>query len=435
MARISYIQEQDHPELAGLIERVRGGRDGRLLNPYRMLLHSPDVATSWFEHIGAVRWKTELSGVMREIAIIRVGILNDVPYVVKTHLDRYALQDGMTQAQCDTILDWESSDAFDASERAVLAYTDAMTGEVHVADVSSNSSDSFQRAADPGADRPYRHVQHAHARTGGAPGGSRGVTNRWCSWLRTIRSCGCFRSSWTPAQQTSGDSLRLLLSHDLPDFDGWLQRMRGVAGPLYPAEVRLVDSRDEMRAALDTASVLVVESLEVGQHELAAAPEPRVVQKFGALPKNVDLAACAEQECAGADPTPPGQHLMCRAHRGDDAHSGAQIPRDRWADQHAAAGGCWLSSPGPFDRRHTAMSGWPSVSGLSTLYESSLGIIGMGEIGQELAVADRTRLAWTCAITSAAPLSAEDESRLQVQLCVARRAAGRERLGMRAASR
>jgi alkylhydroperoxidase family enzyme len=134
MARISYIQEEEHPELDQLIHRIRGGRDGRLLNPYRMLLHSPDVATSWFEHIGTVRWKTELTGVVREIAIIRVGILNDVPYVVNTHLERYALQDGMTQAQCDTIKDWESSSAFDASERAVLAYTDAMTKDVHVSE-------------------------------------------------------------------------------------------------------------------------------------------------------------------------------------------------------------------------------------------------------------------------------------------------------------
>ncbi|MFN0071485.1 MAG: carboxymuconolactone decarboxylase family protein [Chloroflexota bacterium] len=134
MARISYIQEDDHPELAGLINRIRGGRDGRLLNPYRMLLHSPDIATSWLEHIGAVRWKTELSGAVREIAIIRVGMLNNVPYVVKTHLARYAIQDGMTQEQCDTISNWEDSTAFDSAERAVLAYTDAMTRDVQVSD-------------------------------------------------------------------------------------------------------------------------------------------------------------------------------------------------------------------------------------------------------------------------------------------------------------
>jgi alkylhydroperoxidase family enzyme len=134
MARVSYIREEEHPELDPLVSRIRGGRDGRLLNPYRMLLHSPEIAASWFEHIGAVRWKTDLSGVVREIAILRVGMLNDVPYVVNTHLERYALQDGMTQAQCDSIKDWHSSNAFNGAERAVLAYTDAMTDDVHVSD-------------------------------------------------------------------------------------------------------------------------------------------------------------------------------------------------------------------------------------------------------------------------------------------------------------
>lgn len=134
MARVTPIQEAEHPELAELIAKVRGGRRGQLLNPYRMLLHSPDVANSWFEHIGAVRWKTELDSRTREIAIIRVGLLNDVEYVVKTHLEQYAIQDGLTQQQCDDLPDWERSSAFDDAQRAALAYTDAMTRDVQVSD-------------------------------------------------------------------------------------------------------------------------------------------------------------------------------------------------------------------------------------------------------------------------------------------------------------
>jgi len=29
-------------------------------------------------------------------------------------------------------------------------------------------------------------------------------------------------------------------AHDLPDFAGWLAQLRALAGPLFPAEVRLV---------------------------------------------------------------------------------------------------------------------------------------------------------------------------------------------------
>jgi phosphoglycerate dehydrogenase-like enzyme len=43
-------------------------------------------------------------------------------------------------------------------------------------------------------------------------------------------------------------------------------------------------------------------------------------------------------------------------------------------------------SPTTYDRRHTAMSGWARITGLKILYESTLGIVGFGEIGREVAL-------------------------------------------------
>jgi len=40
----------------------------------------------------------------------------------------------------------------------------------------------------------------------------------------------------------------------------------------------------------------------------------------------------------------------------------------------------------PFDRRHTPNSNWPRISGLRTLNEATVGIIGLGEIGREIAI-------------------------------------------------
>jgi hypothetical protein len=74
MARVPLIQEQDHPELADAIEKYRAGRRGKLINIYRMLLNSPALAESWFNHSNAVRWKTTLDGRLREIIIIRWAI-------------------------------------------------------------------------------------------------------------------------------------------------------------------------------------------------------------------------------------------------------------------------------------------------------------------------------------------------------------------------
>ena len=134
MSRITPIDEQTHPELAELIATIKGGRGGRLLNLYRMLLHTPDVARSWFQHIGATRWKTELDGVTREIAIIRVALLNGVDYVVNAHVPAYTAPEGMSQELCDALADWERSPLFTDAQRATLAYTDAMTRHVAVPD-------------------------------------------------------------------------------------------------------------------------------------------------------------------------------------------------------------------------------------------------------------------------------------------------------------
>ena len=132
MARVPLIVEHDHPELADLIGRLKGGRGGRLLNLYKLLLNSPTLAATWFEHVNAVRWKTKLDGQTRELAIIRIGLVTRVGYVLAQRVPAYALQEGLTLAQCDALADWSSSSLFNARQRAVLAYTDAMTRDVQV---------------------------------------------------------------------------------------------------------------------------------------------------------------------------------------------------------------------------------------------------------------------------------------------------------------
>ena len=76
MARISYIEENDHPELADLIGKIRAGRRGALINVYKLLLHSPPLAAIWLDFVSAARYKTGLDGRLREIVIVRVAHLN-----------------------------------------------------------------------------------------------------------------------------------------------------------------------------------------------------------------------------------------------------------------------------------------------------------------------------------------------------------------------
>src|SRR2546421_8644642 len=125
MARVPLIQEHDHPELADVMEKYRSGRRGRLINIYRMLLNSPALAESWFNHSNAVRWRTSLDGRLREIVIVRLGHLTGCEYVLRQHVPALALADGLTVAECEALAEWGGSPSFGPRERAALAYADS----------------------------------------------------------------------------------------------------------------------------------------------------------------------------------------------------------------------------------------------------------------------------------------------------------------------
>jgi 4-carboxymuconolactone decarboxylase len=135
MARISLIEERDHPELAGLIGKIRAGRRGALINVYKLLLHTPALAEIWLALINAFRTDSALDARLREIAIIRVGHLNRVDYVVNQHVPQLAVPAGLTLDECAALADWRASALFTPRERAALAYVDAMTRDVQVPDV------------------------------------------------------------------------------------------------------------------------------------------------------------------------------------------------------------------------------------------------------------------------------------------------------------
>lgn len=134
MARVSLIDEKEHPELSEIIGKIRAGRAGRLLNIYRMMLHSPALAGAWFDLNSAVRYDTEVDGQSRELAVMRVAILNDVDYILRAHGPAYALKEGLTPAQVAALPDWSPSTLFNDKQRALLAYTDAMTRDIEVSE-------------------------------------------------------------------------------------------------------------------------------------------------------------------------------------------------------------------------------------------------------------------------------------------------------------
>ncbi|HEX2229040.1 MAG TPA: carboxymuconolactone decarboxylase family protein [Candidatus Binatia bacterium] len=134
MARVKLLEESEHPELGESIARIKGARGGRLINIYRLMLHSPMLANAWFDLNQAVRYGTEIDGQCRELAVIRVAVLNDVDYVQRAHGPAYALKEGLTSDQVTAIATWQSSKLFTDKQRALLEYTDAVTRDVTVPD-------------------------------------------------------------------------------------------------------------------------------------------------------------------------------------------------------------------------------------------------------------------------------------------------------------
>lgn len=175
------------------------------------------------------------------------------------------------------------------------------------------------------------------------------------------------------------------LAHDEPDFEGWCNRLRARAAGIYPAEARMVTSQTEMRANMADARALIVESLVVGREDIAAAPRLAAVQKYGAIVRNIDTAACAEK----------GVKVLTQRRRANIScaeHAfGMMLMLARRLDLlngmvsagRLAAAGYPLR---PFDRRHTPNGNYGRVSGLRALNETTLGIIGLGEIGREIAL-------------------------------------------------
>ena len=200
--------------------------------------------------------------------------------------------------------------------------------------------------------------------------------------------------------------------HDLPDFRGWCERVRQQAEHLYPSEVRLVDDQDELLENLPGATVAAVEELTFGAKEIAAAGSAlKFVQKYGFTTRNIDEAAC---ERAGAQVltirrraniSTAEQGLMLMLALARQVTQNANLIS---VEQLKAAG----YQPTTYDRAHTPNGNWARIPNMVTLYQRQLGIVGLGEIGRELALR-AIALGMRIVYTQRARLPAEIERQYQ----------------------
>ncbi len=186
------------------------------------------------------------------------------------------------------------------------------------------------------------------------------------------------------APQEFFDAVADFFSHDEPDFVGWAAAMRNRVPGLFPARVSLAEDQQHFRELLKSADACLIESLQFGRQELAAAPDIAVVQKYGCITRNIDTAACAERgvevsvqrrrvnialsELAFAMLSGMGKHVFELNHVIDE-------PRLK-------AAGYTIR---PYDKRYTGGSNFARIPGLRVMFGKTLGIIGFGEVGREIA--------------------------------------------------
>ncbi|MBI3044493.1 MAG: D-glycerate dehydrogenase [Betaproteobacteria bacterium] len=200
---------------------------------------------------------------------------------------------------------------------------------------------------------------------------------------QSLRLLQAFLDATPHSERTA--ALADYLAHDLPDFPGWLECARRRAQGAYPAEVRMVSTQDELIARLPGADAFVTEGLAVGSRELAVADRLKVVQKHGVILRNIDVPACAAR----------GVKVVPLRRRGNMtaaehifslmlglARKLTKINGLITTERLTAAG----YRPQFFDRRYSPNANWARIGGLRSLHGATLGIVGLGEIGREVAL-------------------------------------------------
>jgi alkylhydroperoxidase family enzyme len=128
MARIPYA-DTSNPAIAPLVEQITRER-GKVLNLYRMLLHSGPVASGWLNLMTNIRTRCSLGADIREAVILRIAVINQAPYEFAQHIP-FALKAGITQAQIDA-LEKGAEQIGIARLDAALAYTTQSTQNVRI---------------------------------------------------------------------------------------------------------------------------------------------------------------------------------------------------------------------------------------------------------------------------------------------------------------
>lgn len=102
------------------------------LSVFRVLMNQPEVARWISDLIMGLLWKSSLDTRLRELIIMRLGWSTESVYEWTQHWGIATEWLGVEPEDVLAVRDWQSSDRFGPSERAVMAATDEVVQNGHV---------------------------------------------------------------------------------------------------------------------------------------------------------------------------------------------------------------------------------------------------------------------------------------------------------------
>lgn len=95
------------------------------VNLYRALAHAPDLLRAWINFAWELRGHDRTSRRLRELMILRTGLLHRSPYEWHQHV-RMAREAAVSEEEIEKLASWQTADVFTGPERAALALTDSI---------------------------------------------------------------------------------------------------------------------------------------------------------------------------------------------------------------------------------------------------------------------------------------------------------------------
>lgn len=127
MSVVSMIENPESAEMRAFYETLdRTSRGLGVLNVFKVMAHSPELMTSWWQMMTVLFTRLELPARDRELAILRLFQIKGGAYGFAHHV-RMGKQAGLTDEQIADLSFHQGSPYFDDHDRMVLRYTDAVT--------------------------------------------------------------------------------------------------------------------------------------------------------------------------------------------------------------------------------------------------------------------------------------------------------------------